>query len=586
MKCNFCGSEITGADGVCEICGHEVQIENNQNTKQSEKPQNTSKKKTAKKPIITKRGKKIKVFGINLSFILMCAAALAVIILVPTLIITSLIGAKPLKFEVMHTFYSKTTGVTSIVESGKIYEKTVEGEIVKKLSSSDGSVSAMLSEHGDLYKVSADDITLISSGVKNCVISQDGSKIAYLVKQAEESSTEESTTEKSKKKQEPSQEETTEYIPAGPEEYTKAELSLFVYNCVDGESKHIENAVAETSISLSPTGKAVCYTKSDKDGENFQGYVCNNGVFSAVGRNAVPIAVSDDGSFLYYVKYEIYEDNQVLKLFVKNGEKEEKLGEYSDGNGLSMYLNADFSETVFSVTGETGNFFLWTSLKEKQKLSSGFTAVYPFGKNEISNGKTVIAPTESFSGFVFYDNEKTAKYIDKKYVCNDLVVKADFFRVNADMSKLYFVDRNEYLFVTDLKKIETSDIASHVLNFDISVDGEMLYYVNSDKELHCYKGSSDKVISENADPGTRGLAVTEGGYLYYLKDYAYGSGTLCYLKNGGSEHVVKGTENVHDIIIDKGDNIYYRSDYGTISGTYDLYYGKAGKYELLFQNMG
>ena len=296
--------------------------------------------------------------------------------------------------------------------------------------------------------------------------------------------------------------------------------------------------------------------------------------------------MSDDGTILYYVKYEVYEDSTTLKLFVKNGDKEEKLGEYTDGNSLSVYLNSDFSEAVYSVTGKRGNFFLWTAEKEKQKLSSGFTAIYPFGKSEISNGKTVITPSESFANFTFYDNENTAKYIDKKYVCNDLSAKAEFFAVSGEIDKLYYVDKNEYLFMTDLKKMKTSDIASHVINFDISADGELLYYVNSDKELHCYTGSADKILSENVYAGKNGMSVTEGGYLYYLKDYTYESGTLCYLKNDGSEHIVEGAENVHDIIVDKDDSIYYRSDYGTISGVFDLYYGKGNKYSLIFDDIG
>ena len=249
MKCKFCGSEIVGSPTVCDICGHELQYDEVRvSVPESHKkpaPQRVGKKPT-KKPFISKRGKKIKIFGINLSFILLCIAVLAVIILVPTLIIVSLLGGEKIESRRMHEFFSKSSGTTSIVENGIVYEKNIEGRIVKSLSSSDGTVRVMLTEYGELYLAANGETTMISSGVKNYVVSSDGAKIAYLVKQAEETSSEESTTgeEKEKEKEKTTEEETTEYIPAGPEEFTKAELSLFIYNCADGESKHVENNVA------------------------------------------------------------------------------------------------------------------------------------------------------------------------------------------------------------------------------------------------------------------------------------------------------------------------------------------------------
>lgn len=588
MKCSYCGSEIIGRPSVCDICGNELKY-NDVPVKKEEKnimPHKAITKNTPKKK--KKKRKPVKVFGINLSFILLCLAVLAVIILVPVLIISSLSGGEKTQVGNIRTFYSKNSSVTSVVESGNVYEAEIEGDVTKSFTSLDGNSRAILTQYGELYLLAEGEATLISSGVRNYCISSDGSTVAYLVAQAPES-TDETTTEEKESAKKPEkkseEEETTEYIPAGTEEFLGSDLSLFIYSSLDGESKHIENAVAETSVSLSPTGKAVCYAKADDDGESFEGYICNDGVFTAVGRNSLPLAVTDDGICCYYVKYEVYEDSQVLKLFVKNGEAEEKLGEYSDGNGLIMYFNKDFTQTVYSVTGKVGNFFLWTTEKEKQKISSGFTPIYTYGQFDIANGKTIIAPVDDFTRFVFTDNEKTAKMIDKKYICNDLAVTAEFFRLTPDKNHLYFVDKNEYLLVTDLKKIETSDIASHVINFDISADGKMLYYVNSDKELHCYDGG-DKVLSDNVHAGENGFAITQGGYIYYLKNYAYGSGTLCYIKNAGSEHIVEGAENVHDIIVDSDDNIYYRADYGTISGAYDLYYGKGTKFQKLFSSVG
>ncbi len=590
MKCDYCNNVIEGEGGVCEVCGHVLR-------KPQQKPSGNAPVQKGvtrqAKTNVKKKRKPLKIFGINAWFIALCAGILAVIIAVPAIIIASVLGNDEIETSNIHTFYSKTSGKTSVVESGVLYDAAIEGNIVKKESSSDGTVTAVLTQYGDLQLIKEGTVTPVATGVENFVLSPNGAKIAYL-KSAEEALSEESTSEEeTAKKSKPSQEEeTTEVLPAGEEEFISADLSLFLYNCLDGEEKHIENKVAPTSISLSPSGNGVCYTKSDDDGKSFDGYVCRSGVYSAIGRNTYPVAVSDDGSILYYVKYEIYNDGRALKLFVKNGDTEEKLGEYTDGNALSMYLNSTFSEAVFSVTGKDGNFFLWKAEKEKnensekQKLSVGFNPIYPKGLNETTSGRAVVVPDESFAVFAFCDNSGTASFIDKKFVCNSLSAKSDKFMIDTDYSRIYYVDSNEYLYVTDLKKYGTSSVASHVIGFDITYDGKTVYYIDSDNELHSFSGSSDEIIDNNVYHGENGFCVTEGGYFYYLKDYNYDSGTLYFLKNGGSSHKVEEAANVHDIIADKGDSIYFRADYGTISGDYTLYYGSANKYRSVYSNAG
>ena len=75
-------------------------------------------------------------------------------------------------------------------------------------------------------------------------------------------------------------------------------------------------------------------------------------------------------------------------------------------------------------------------------------------------------------------------------------------------------------------------------------------------------------------------------YLYFLQKYNFGSGTLCYVKGDGTPKVLEDVSNVYDIAYDQDNCIYYRANYGTISGTYDLFYGKAKKYTKVFEHMG
>ncbi len=582
MKCNLCGNVIEGENGICEVCGHRFS-----RPRQNPEGKPPVKKQAAKK----KKRKPLKIFGINAWFIAVCAGLLAIVIAVPTVIIMSIVGNREIEMSNIHTLYSKTSGKTSVIEKGVLYEASIDGEIAKRETSQDGKTVAVLTQYGDLHVIKGGVIGEAVQGVRNFVLSPDGSKIAYVKSANEPASEESSTEEETTKRAKPSaEEETTEIVPAGEEEFTSADLSLFIYNCLDGESKHIENKVAPTSISLSPTGNAVCYTKSDDDGKNFDGYVCKGGVYEAVGRNTYPVAVSDDGNVLYYVKYEVYSDSIALKLFVRYGDKEEKLGEYTDGNDLSVYLNSTFTQAVFSVTGKDGNYFLWRLPEneeesiEKQKVSFGFNPIYPEGKIETVSGRAVVVPDDSFSLFAFCDNSGMASFIDKKFVCNSLSVKSDLFRIADDYSRLYYIDANEYLYVAELKKYSVTSLASHVIGFDITYDGKTVYYVDSDKELHEFSGNSDKTLDTNVHAGENAFCVTESGYFYYLKDYNYDSGTLYYLRNGGSPHKVEDAANVHDITPDREDSIYYRADYGTITGDYTLYYGSGNKYTSVYSN--
>lgn len=609
MRCPRCGEENLSSSKVCEVCGYPLVQVSRPANKPNEFPPRPAVQGRSPRPVqarptgtpaahgkapVRKKKKKTRW---NPKFLAACAGILLVLILVPILIAIAVHHGDSIESRRIQMFYSGHSGKTSVVLNGKVYEKTISGKVDRTASSRDGLTQAVLNDAGELYYITSQKLDVVASGVQNFVLSADGGKLAYVLENlpeasdTSESDTQEETTTgraKSSATEDTTEESTTEYVPAGAESFLEfADTSLFLYNGTDGTSALIANHVPATSVSLSQTGASVAYTVTSDDSESFEGFFYREGIASSIGRNALPIAVSDDGLCLYYVKYDKLDEVWIQKLFAKNGENEIKLDEFADGNKLSVYLNLDFTQIVYSITGRSGVYFICGEDGEKAKISNGYTPIYPYGMREVSSGKAVLTPYESFSKTVFCNASGAAQYLDNKNVSSDLGANGTSFRVSPDGKTVYYLDKDEYLYSCTVRKVSKKEIAPHVMTFELSADGEYVYYINSDNELHAVKGNKDTTCADNVYTSkTVGLAVTDGGFVYFLQDYAYGSGTLCYIKGDGAFHVLSEINNVHDLAADVGEYIYYRSDFGAISGSYDLYYGKGKKYTKLFEKMG
>ena len=609
MRCPYCGDDNPSTSKVCETCGRPLPQANRPAQNRPDSHQSVQ-GRPAQRPAQSRPGsrpagrpgsstvRKKKKTRWNPKFLAACAGILFILILIPILIAVAVHHGDSIESRHIQMFYSGHSGKTSIVLNGKVYEKTISGKVEKTASSRDGLIQAALSDTGELFYVTTQKMDSVATGVQSFVLSADGTKLAYVMlnpaetSDTTETSTEEETTasKRTQKKQtdEETTESTTEYVPAGADAYLElADTSLFLYNGTDGTSALVANHVPADSVSLSAAGLCTAYTVTADDGESFEGFYYREGVAVSIGRFALPIAVSDDALHVCYVKYDKMDEVWIQKLFLRNGENEIKLDEFADGNMLSVYLNADYSQIIYSITGKAGAYFFCGPDGEKSKISKGYTPIYPYGQREVVSGKAILTPYATFAKTVFMNASGVAQYMDGKCVSIDLGASGTTFRVSPDGKTIYYLDKDEYLYSCAVRKIDKKDIASHVMAFELSADGEYLYYVNSDNELHCVKGNKNTLLAENVYTSkTVALAATDSGHLYFLQDYAYGSGTLCYVKGDGAVHVLNEINNVHDLASDVGEYIYYRSDFGAITGTYDLYYGKGKKYTKLFEKMG
>ena len=603
MRCGYCGKTLAPDTRVCPVCGKPlIRRPSSGNPAKTGSVQNLF-RALIKRLFPNRRKKRRSRFLApnerwNPKFFAACGGILALIILIPVLIaaIARHAGAEPLDSRAIQTFYSTSSDKTSVVFGGKTFEKAILGKVQTILISEDGLAQAILTEEGALYYVTTEKLEPVANHVCSFLLSADGKKVAYVLQNApsedvsgetETTEKEETTKQSARLADESTTEETTEYVPFGGEQYLEyMDTSLFLYNGEDGEAPLVANHVSPDSLALSPDGSNLGYAVTAEDGESFDGFLYSAGVTSSLGKDTLAIAASDDGSHVYYVKYEAIEDGWVQKLFSKVGETEAKLGEFTDGKRLCVYVNRDCSQIVFSFTGKDGAFFHYGLTEEKVKLANGYTPVILSDVHLVANGRSTIVPLDTFTKSAFVRADGMVQYSDQKMNCLDTGASGSILRLTPDLKSLYYLQSDGTLGVCTLRKADKKDLAFNVMNFDLSADGKTVYYVNSDNILHAYSGSRDTVLAENVYAPGSGLCVTDGCYLYFLQNYSYGNGTLCYLKGTGKPRVLTEIDNVHDIAADTDDNIYYRSNYGTISGTYDLYYGKQKKYNLIFKDMG
>lgn len=536
----------------------------------------------------------------NPKFLAACAGILILLIAIPVIIAVVRHSSVQVENNMIQTYYSGAAQKTSVVMHGKVFDQTIPGRISASADSADGLARAVLTENGDLYYITRDKLSSVAKNVDNFILSADGSGLAYVIETAPEttdsssdSSTEAKTTTTTttvrslKEEAQSTSESTTEYVPAGADGFlAQSNTTLYLYNAEDGTAPKIADHISAQSVALSANGDVVSYTQVNSTGDGFEGYHCFNNVKTSIGRNVVPIAISNDTLHMCYVKFERLSDVWVQKLFAKLGETDTLLGEFSDGNLLQLYVNQDFTEIIYSLTGSNGNYFFYAADHDKEKLSVGYTPIYSFGLRDVCSGRAVISPLASFAKSFFSDAYGTAQYIDDKYVCVNTGAVGVTFRVNSDGKTLYYLDKDEYLYSCSVRKLQKAEIDSHVMTFELSADGDYLYYINSDNELHCVKGGKNTLLAEKVNaPKDRAMAVTDDGYVYFLQNYSLGSGTLCYLKKDGKPTVVDSINNVYRIVADTDGSVYYYSDYSAISGTFDVYYGKSKKYTQLLEKV-
>lgn len=239
--------------------------------------------------------------------------------------------------------YNKTTEIyyTSSGTDGRLYDSHGRyydlGEYdigsYELVSSFDGSVAAILGKTasidstGSLLLINDSRLTKIADGVYDMAISDNGASVAYAV--------------------------------AGEETGT-----LYIYNVKKKTTDHVDGGILYMPVSggmsgpfrgmfvLSPDGRSIAYTR--RANGYVRAYVSVKGSEPVhISADSYPVALSNGGKYIYFIKQNISMSDYNYKLSVAIGDDIRHLSTDAAKLGKSLIFNSDRSEVIFCDDGIT-----------------------------------------------------------------------------------------------------------------------------------------------------------------------------------------------------------------------------------------
>ena len=355
------------------------------------------------------------------------------------------------------------------------------------------------------------------------------------------------------------------------------EGTMFLYD-EKGKKKQIgeEGAFKKGYIQSwfgSMNGKYVGFTTNDqKTNDTRQGYVYDGKKLIEIGKNNVPVVISDDGRLLYYIDYNPKSGKQAF--IVRKGLNTEKDTElFSDVSDLDdPYINADGKEMILYNDGKS---YITANGKEVVKLVSEYVVpILPYGAKSYTTNDIHIEvyDVDSFKDS-FFKGGDAIYYMNNKYEMTKVAkhVNTSYCYVANDGKTLFYQDNEGSVYRVNGKKSNASPeklVDEDSYMFVPAADGKTIFFVNLDDELMAQKGTGKAVtVSDEPDYFYNGQLydmLLNGKTLFYLED-----GEL-YKTNGGKGEAVKGINQ--DV-----ENFRCSKSYITINGEEEYLYSKDGK---------
>ncbi|MDR0946870.1 MAG: zinc-ribbon domain-containing protein [Ruminococcus sp.] len=260
------------------------------------------------------------------------------------------------------------------------------------------------------------------------------------------------------------------------------------------------------TAAISPDGKTVAYAETE-DGET-AGYYYTKGERIKIGKEIIPVAVSDNAKYIYYDRND--------SLYVQKGNNEDSRQKLSE-NVYSFFLNKDYSQIFFHNSNRA-----YISNKGGEKITvADFISELILPVNtavkEKSSYKTV--GVDTFAGTFFNEIGDTVMYITKKFEGQETAI--DYYgysvKLSTDEKTLIFENFDGLAKIDGTnpkareKQIIKSDEISEVW---INDNGSQIYFENYDDEILFSKnGSKPKYVGEFVDE-----AIVFKNKLYYISD--------------------------------------------------------------------
>lgn len=524
--CQNCGAALTGTEPAPEAAAEEKPAEPGSEPVQTESPETDSAGAPAaaaeagtEERATGKKDKKV-VTGIVL---VACLVVLCLIVGVAVLIGTAVSGNKKYTEREAYIYgeYLSADDKTVFSYNAKLVD-AVEGKASIVLRSSDGAcaIAVLENSEGDpsaLYcitKKGAAKMTDDVSGYSSCAISADGKYATYVDR----------------------------------------DNTMYRYQVKSGKSEKIADGILSYGMVLSPNGKIVLYctetnaepSDGDGDGTGSAGtemalHYWKNGKTGKLGKNLIPISVSNNGKYIYAVNL----DMDVYSMSLK-GDDRSKIDSGID----SILLNRDGTEALISADGK---YYLSVKGKEKVKIGTVSAIGVPILPNDCNN--TVYSqyyPIKSFlNAPLIYrkdlNDDWSLGYIEKDGKEYEIVkVASDVSNVTTPDGKVVYYMKDDTLCRIKLKEnAKAEELTDEVVSYKLTDSGKYIYLLNEDDALCRLKGTKLLKVADDVESTSDYCLVGDG--VLFMVDYSSGSneGCLYYSKNGKSKKLI--TEEASEI---------------------------------------
>lgn len=279
--------------------------------------------------------------------------------------------------------------------------------------------------------------------------------------------------------------------------------TLYLYNVSKAKSTEIDDEVYAGDIVLSADGKSVAYI-TDCEVENGwfsttvtgNVYVSKNGKEGEqVAKDSVPLAVTDGGKHVFYIK-----DSEKLYM------DEEKLG---SGISSRVYFNEDYTELIFNEDDNAKYFTV--KMKEPVKVKKGsFTSLYApenvvLASLGVDNYTVYSYGVDSFNKTLWCIDSYEAYYVyDKGEETEKLNSYLTQYQMSENGKSMLYLDGGQLVLIDDIEKSREGETVAYGLyfmeSFVASEDFKNIYYYNNEDDELCYikKGESVR-IADDAD---------------------------------------------------------------------------------------
>ncbi|MCL2425107.1 MAG: hypothetical protein FWD05_02100 [Oscillospiraceae bacterium] len=349
--------------------------------------------------------------------------------------------------------------------------------------------------------------------------------------------------------------------------------SLFLYNSLTGTTDKIAYDIAAwaglEAASISPDGRTVVFMRgTDRPELEIEGFVSINGQEPvSLGESTFPLAVADNGAYIYYMRFVDMESG--WSLYVRNDMGETEL--MTSWLRENLLLSNDRSVAIIPVSD--GAYISRSgSIPETLGVGALRNVVVPNGMptRDLFAGITVfaVAAFENTAiigneGFIFIESNGEMRAIAGHHE----FIHAAFISGDGD-SLLYL--NNEWQIVKhdmSVPDFNRTVYGSDVLDFVASYDGTIIHYIDHSNQLWTLGVSAEPTMIASNVSEHHFVVSHDGNIVYFLVNHCWELGGELYMSTGGGDAVrVDAGTNVVSIwtapsgaFFITADNALYRS---------------------------